>query len=205
MVKIVTALNSFASEPEAPAPSSEEIFVLSASQLQDIIAQAIERAAAPVRQEVLDLERRIDALEKRGAVSGVGERTPQNERIDLDNLLQVVQALRVENTALKHELETFQEITARERAYDRQRLAKLETPSKAPGDTELSRAEKIAKYLKDRPDRRATFETLKGHLGVDSVRLNEALKALMTLNPGRFGIARLPGDRRKKTIIMLSK
>jgi hypothetical protein len=204
MIKAAAALNSFASEPEAPVPSSEEIFVLSASQLQEIITQAIERAAAPIRQVVQDLERRIDALEE-GTGSGVGERCPQNGRICPDMLIQVVQDLREDNVALKCELESFQEITARERAYDRQRLAKIENQSKAPGDTELSRAEKIAKYLKDRPDRRATFETLKGHLGVDSVRLNEALKALMTLNPGRFGIARLPGDKRRKALIMLPK
>jgi hypothetical protein len=205
MMKVAAALNTFASEPEATAPSSEEIFVLSASQLQEIIAQAIERAAAPIQQEVQDLERRIDALEERGAGSGVGERSPQNGRIGPDNLLQVLRDLREDNVALKCELESFREITARERAYDRQRLAKIENPSKAPGNTELFRAEKIAKYLKDRPDRRATFETLKGHLGVDNVRLNEALKVLMTLNPGRFGIARLPGDKRRKALIMLPK
>lgn len=38
---------------------------------------------------------------------------------------------------------------------------------KEPGKTELSGAEKIAKYLEARPDHKATFETLKGHLGVN--------------------------------------
>jgi hypothetical protein len=197
MIKVAAALNSFASAPEATAPPSEDIFVLSAGQLEAIITQAIECTTAP-------LAARLDALE-RGVRCGEGGEGLQDGPKGQDPTLQVVQDLQAENLALKHELEAFQEITARERAYDRQRLVKLENPSKAPGDTELSRAEKIAKYLKDRPDRRATFETLKGYLGVDNVRLNEALKVLMTFNPGRFGIARLPGDKRKKAIIMLPK
>jgi hypothetical protein len=205
MIKVAAALNSFASEPEAPAPSSEEIFVLSASQLQDIIAQAIERAVSPLRREVQDLRSRLDALEERGTGSGVGERNLQDDGNGQDNLPQVVQDLRRVNMALKSELEAFSEITARERAYDRQRLAKLENPIKAPRKKELSRAEKIAKYVKDRPDHRATFETLKGHLGVDNVRLNEALKVLMTLNPGSYGVARLQGDKRKRLLVMLPK
>lgn len=134
-----------------------------------------------------------------------GERIIQNQQNSLDNLPQVVQDLRAENMALKCELEAFLEITARERAYDRQRLAKLEKTKKAPGNIELSRAEKIGKYMKDRLDHKATFETLKGHLGVDNVRLNEALKVLMTLYPGMYGIARLPGDKRKKALVMFPK
>ena len=53
-------------------------------------------------------------------------------------------------------------------AYDRQRISRLEHPIKEPGKTETSRAEKIEKYLASRPDHRATFETLKGHLRVDN-------------------------------------
>ncbi|MCJ7760368.1 hypothetical protein MUP59_04410, partial [Candidatus Bathyarchaeota archaeon] len=78
-------------------------------------------------------------------------------------------------------------------------------PKKAPRSLELSRAEKVAKYMKDRPDHKATFETLKGHLGVDNVRLNEALKVLMTHYPGKYGIARLPGDKRKRALVVLPK
>jgi hypothetical protein len=90
-------------------------------------------------------------------------------------------------------------------AYDRQRLARLEMPIKEPGKTEISRAEKIERYLSSRPDHRATFETLKGHLGVDKFRLNEAVKTLMAFHPGEYGIIRTPGDKRKKTLIMLPK
>ena len=56
---------------------------------------------------------------------------------------------------------------------------------KKPGKTELSRAEKIEKYLASRPDHRATFETLRGHLGIGKDLLNDAIKALMASSPGR--------------------
>jgi hypothetical protein len=63
-------------------------------------------------------------------------------------------------------------------AYDRQRISKLETPKKEPGKTEISRAEKIEKYLSSRPDHRAIFETLKGHLGKGNDLLNKTIKSL---------------------------
>jgi hypothetical protein len=76
---------------------------------------------------------------------------------------------------------------------------------KKPGKTELSRAEKIEKYLASRPDHKATFETLRGHLGIDKDLLNDAIKTLMSSSPGRYGIARAPGDKRKRALIMLPK
>mgnify|MGYP000860837617 FL=1 len=76
---------------------------------------------------------------------------------------------------------------------------------KKPGKTELSRAEKIERYLAARPDHKVTFETLRGHLGIDKDLLNDAIKTLMTSSPGRYGIARAPGDKRKRALIMLPK
>ena len=80
-----------------------------------------------------------------------------------------------------------------------------EASKKVPGKTEASRAEKIAKYLASRPDHRATFETLKGNLGVDKARLHEAIKTLMKGSPGQYGIIRVPGDKRKRVLVMLPK
>jgi len=73
------------------------------------------------------------------------------------------------------------------------------------GKTELSRAEKIERYLAARPDHKATFETLRGHLGIDKDLLNDAIKTLMASSPGRYGIARATGDKRKRTLVMLPK
>ncbi|TFH52114.1 MAG: hypothetical protein E4G89_01705 [Methanothrix sp.] len=80
-----------------------------------------------------------------------------------------------------------------------------ETTKKGPGKTEISRADKIERYLSSRPDHRATFETLKGHLGVDKARLKEAIKTLMAASPDRYGITHTPGDKRKRALVMLPK
>ena len=80
-----------------------------------------------------------------------------------------------------------------------------EKAKRSPGKTELSRAEKIERYLAARPDHKATYETLRGHLGIDKDRLNEAIKTLMASSPGRYGIARATGDKRKRALIMLPK
>jgi hypothetical protein len=80
-----------------------------------------------------------------------------------------------------------------------------EKAKRSPGKTELSRAEKIERYLAARPDHKATFETLRGHLGIDKDLLNDAIKALMASSPGRYGIARATGDKRKRTLVMLPK
>jgi hypothetical protein len=80
-----------------------------------------------------------------------------------------------------------------------------EKAKRSPGKTELSRAEKIERYLAAMPDHKATFETLRGHLGIDKDRLNEAIKTLMASSPGRYGIARATGDKRKRTLVMFPK
>ena len=81
-----------------------------------------------------------------------------------------------------------------------------EKAKRSPGKTELSRAEKIEKYLAARPDHKATFETLKGYLQLDNVRLNEAITTLMSTHPGRYSIQKATtGDKRKKILIMLPK
>jgi hypothetical protein len=88
-------------------------------------------------------------------------------------------------------------------AHDRRRISALEEPKKESGKTELNRAEKIEKYLASRPDHRATFETLRGHLGIDKDLLGDAIKALMAASPGRYRIIGVYGDKRKKALIML--
>ena len=123
MIKVAAALNSFASEPEATAPPSEDIFVLTSSQLEAIILQAIERATMP-------LESRLDALERGVGSREGGEDAPDGHKWQ-DNLLQIVLDLRA-NMALKGELEALEEITARERAADRRRIAKLEHKEPQP-------------------------------------------------------------------------
>ncbi|MFZ3112155.1 hypothetical protein [Methanothrix sp.] len=78
-----------------------------------------------------------------------------------------------------------------------------ELKDKKPGKTELSRAEKIERYLAARPDHKATFETLKGHLGIDNDLLGIAIKSL--LPSGKYAIIKTPGDKRKRTLVMLPR
>jgi predicted RNase H-like nuclease (RuvC/YqgF family) len=88
-------------------------------------------------------------------------------------------------------------------ATDRRRIASLENPHREPGKTETSRAEKIEKYLSSRPDHRATFETLKGHLGIDNDLLGIAVRSL--LPSGKYAVIKTPGDKRKRTLVMLPR
>jgi len=103
-------------------------------------------------------------------------------------------------------LESTQETQADNQLIQLRLIHELrESSKKGPGKTETSRAEKIEKYLSSRPDHRATFETLKGNLGVDKARLHEAIKTLMDASPGQYGIVRVPGDKRKRILVMLPK
>ena len=197
MIKVAAALNSFASEPEATAPPSEDIFVLTAGQLSDLVAQAIERATMPLESRIEYLERKVGSGEGREETTSLPE-----GHIGHDLILQAVLDLQEENRGLKEALEDFQEIMPWVEALSK-KIARMEAP-KISRKTE-ARAEKIARYLKERPDHKATYETLRGHLGIDKTRLNEAIRYLMSSDPGRYGIARLSGDKRGRVLIMLPK
>jgi hypothetical protein len=170
------SINTFGPSPKADfVPPSEQLITLTYGQLQDLVIQAVEKAIQPLQDEISQLKATLACQDAKIAAFEA------TEEHDVNRL-------------------------ARDIAYDRQRLAKLESkPVKEPGKTEISRAKKIERYLLSRPDHRATFETLKGHLGVDKDLLNDAIKTLMNSSPGRYGITRTPGDKRKRTIIMLPK
>jgi len=141
MIEVATAsINSFARKEQSTAFSvqpSDQLITLTLGQLQDLIQEATERAAAPIEARLQDLQTRLDALEEeRGVGPGEGgeERIrslPGGQETQIATF-QVVQDLHAENVALKRELCDLQEITARERAYDRQRLARLERVDPQP-------------------------------------------------------------------------
>jgi hypothetical protein len=176
MSEITSAsINTLPSERQAGFESpSEQLIVLTYSQLQDLIVQAVQEAIQPLQDEIAQNHQEIAALRlKMASLETLQEQDTNRICVDI--------------------------------AYDRRRLTALEHPAKEPGKTDLSRAEKIERYLAARPDHKATFETLKGHLGIDKVLLNQAVKALMASSPGRYGITLTPGDKRKRTLIMLPK
>ena len=130
------------------------------------------------------------------------EAAPQSLQDRISYLEDIIVQLKEENAAMAatqaHFIEN-QEIQLR-LIHELKEKAK-----RSPGKTELSRAEKIERYLAARPDHKAAFETLRGHLGIDKDRLNEAIKTLMASSPGRYGIARATGDKRKRTLVMFPK
>ena len=68
MVKIAEAINSFALKTEQTdfvPPSEEPIFVLTGSQLQDLISKTIQEATEPLYQEIAYDRQRIAKLEQR--------------------------------------------------------------------------------------------------------------------------------------------
>jgi hypothetical protein len=178
MINIAEALNSFASETEqADVPQLEEsVFVLTGSQLQNLLYKAVQECTQPLKAEIQDLK---------SAVARQDEKLASMESIELQDM-----------KTLSHDISD---------AYTAIDEIDAKISRKHPGKTEIFRVGKIEKYLADRSDHKATFESLKGHLGVDNVRLNEAIKALMDSSPGRYGIIRTPGDKRKRTLVMLPK
>jgi predicted RNase H-like nuclease (RuvC/YqgF family) len=166
----IAKINRFAPEQANVQPSEEPIFVLTSSQLLQVITRAIK----PLQDEVKSLKATV---------------ATQEEKIRALESLQESETNRL-----------CQDI-----AFDRKRISKLEHPERKPGQIELSRAEKIAKYLEARPDHKATFETLKGHLGIGNDLLNKSIKTLIKFYPGKYGIVHAPGDKRKRTIMLLPK
>jgi hypothetical protein len=102
---------------------------------------------------------------------------------------------------LRQELEETREEVARERAYDRKRLAALERPTKAPGKKSTGRVQKIIRYMNARLDHKADLETLRGHLGVNMVVFSQTLTALDALCPNRYKLEFIPGQKRKKRLV----
>ena len=124
---------------------------------------------------------------------------------EIAQLREEINSLRARTTSLESTLDLEITRVCVDIAYDRKRLAKLEHPTKEPGKTELSRAEKIERYLAARPNHQASFETLKGMLQINNVLLNQTIKILMDGSPGRYGVVKAPGDKRKRTLIMYPK
>jgi len=157
------SINGFASE-QADVQPSEPIFVLTGSQLQQIIKEATQ-----------GLQDRVEALEDIVA--------------NLESKVSDLEA--TQDTQGENELNMLRLIN--------------DLSHKEPRKMEISRVEKIEKYLQARPDHKATYETLKGYLGVKNDLLNDAINALVTKNPGKYGITKDPGDKRKRSLVMLAR
>jgi predicted RNase H-like nuclease (RuvC/YqgF family) len=178
----IARINTFGPSPKADSvPPSEQTISLSYGQLQELIKESVEQAIEPLQDH-------IEALD--ATVANQGE-----EIVSLRSTVASLESLQERDTTR----------ICLDIAYDRKRLAKLEHPTKEPGKTELSRAEKIERYLAGRPNHQASFETLKGVLQINNVLLNQTIKILMDGSPGRYGVTKAPGDKRKRTLVMLPR
>ncbi len=186
MDKLATAnINSFGIAPQADVPPSEEsIFVLTSGQLKDIITRAIQ----PLQEELSSLrEERDQDRQEMAAMKG-----------KIASLEELIETKREEN------IQEFNGIY-KSLMLHRQDIDELSNPKKKTGETESARVKRIEKYLLNRPDHKATYESLRGLLGVDKDLLNDAITALMAASPGRYGISHVPGDKRKRALVMLPK
>ena len=185
----------------------EEIFVLTSSQLEALISRAVARAQAPLLERIERLESRLNVLlPEEGMRCREGEEPwPQviQERPGGQGghipTFQIVHNLQAENHALKRELCDLQEATARERAYDRQRIAKLEQgePARAPapGTKTEARIKALREILKQRGS--TTYKELERILGISP---REMLRLTKKLDMRQYEIFRRQGDAREKVI-----
>ena len=56
-----------------------------------------------------------------------------------------------------------------------------------------------------RPDHKASYEALKGFLGINDVLLNSAIAALKKEHPGKYGTSKDSTDKRKRILAVIPK
>ena len=101
-----TQINSFApiaAQTDFPvSPSEEAVFILTSSQLQDIITKAIEKALQPLQDEVRDLKATVASLdEKIATLEATQETQADNQLIQLRLIGQLREATKKEPQPLQ--------------------------------------------------------------------------------------------------------
>jgi uncharacterized membrane protein len=133
LIEVANAkINSFAHVAEqAEVSPSEPIFVLTSSQLQEIISRAVQEAVEPLKAELQDLK---DTVALQGEKMAALEATEDFQQQKMDELVVMLQhdQLRLRLETLNREVEQFQVDLSTEIAYDRQRLTRLERTEPQP-------------------------------------------------------------------------
>ena len=97
-------INTFGPSPKADfeSPSEEAVFILTSSQLQDIITKAIEKALQPLQDEVRDLKATVASLdEKIATLEATQETQADNQLIQLRLIGQLREATKKEPQPLQ--------------------------------------------------------------------------------------------------------
>jgi hypothetical protein len=85
------------------------------------------------------------------------------------------------------------------------KLKQAASPSKQSSQTAQNRAARIDRYMDARPDHKASYETLKGFLNIDDVKLNLAITALMKDHPNKYIRQKDKADGRKRWLTLIPK
>jgi len=89
---------------------------------------------------------------------------------------------------------------AKDIAYDRRRLSKLEDPgSREPTPTEVAHLERIEKHLRDSPRHAASFAEIRGILGVSPGRVSQLIRKL---DQQKFEVRRSARNHKARILIL---
>lgn len=104
MIEVATAINRFASEEmQAKVPPSEgPVFILTSSQLQGIVTQAVKKAIQPLQDRIESQDATIVALEQKIAVMEATQEThADNQLIQLKLIAELREATKKEPQPLQ--------------------------------------------------------------------------------------------------------
>jgi hypothetical protein len=169
-------INSLPSTAQADfvPPADEPVFILTSSQLQDIISQAIQ----PALDRISEIEDRMDRLEEENATL----------RLKMASL---------ESTEEQDVTRIYSDV-----AQDRQRISKLESKPTGPaptappqGEKTVARVAKIDEVLKSRGP--TTLTQLEHILGICKATMT---RLLGKLDMRRYELHARPGDAREKVL-----
>jgi len=165
-----------------PVSHEKSVFVLTGSQLRQLISAAVAEAVAP-------LEARLEALESCQNATPEPQKPPENP-------VQVVEALGGRIQQLQAELERSHDHALREIAHDRQRISKLERPAGDPGESPL--VDRLADHMQAVGLVQTSFSGAAKILGVTPGRISQIKECI--LRDPRFEIRRARSHKQKLLI-----
>jgi len=82
-------------------------------------------------------------------------------------------------------------------------IKNLQNQDEKLGQTVLLRCQKIIRYINNRPDHKASLETLKGVIEIDNAKMSQTIVALHKGWSGRFVTRRIQGNEHKKELVQV--
>jgi hypothetical protein len=188
MIEIAAAINGFAPGGQVQPPENAVVLV-PLQVLQELLAEV--RA---LRSEIFEMRSRQEALEARIS----GREVQQDAQKEMLALKTTIEARDEELRALKAEMAALEENTARERAYDRQRLAALEHREPEATTKTLAHIDDLYTLMKKEGHPPLSMARAARLLGMSK----SGVKHLMSLvrQDSRFEVVRDPHHRQRLLI-----